>query len=450
MMMIERHYDDEALVTMLGDGISADDAHLSTCEECTEKLHGFRLAEDALRDASTWDKREIDPNPNPNTIATLRAFADTMAAEDSAAEAYLADLLAGPRETWMAKLHAHPEYRTAGTVRRLIAATNHALDTMPADAVEITALATEIAEHLETGLHGEDTLARLRGAAWRERAYACYYTGHIAEAQKAVALSTQRFENCALSEYERARVSVVRALIFRSLEGYLESRDAARTAADQFEVFADVRRASSARLAEVQSCFGRGDFEGALQILLVVERRLRDSDDAETHARTVSNLAFCYWKLNRIDEAIKYHEIAANLVDALGIRSESVRTRWNIASILAGEGRIDEALSRLEHVYAEFGELGMASVATLVRLEAAELMLLQGRYTDVVGVCRAAMAEFTASGLDQTERALTALALMKEAAVNRTATPSLARHVREYLRRLPDEPNLLFLPPPSE
>src|SRR5688572_29012843 len=116
-VMIERHYDEDALVTMLDARVIDSDPHLAACGECAERLEDFRMVTAALRDAATWDQREVTTAPNPNTIATLRAFADTMAAEDAAAEGYLAELLAGPRETWMANLTAHPEWRTAGVVR---------------------------------------------------------------------------------------------------------------------------------------------------------------------------------------------------------------------------------------------------------------------------------------------------------------------------------------------
>lgn len=448
--MIELHYDEEALVTMLESGALSGDAHLDACGECAEKAETFRLVAGALRDPATWDKRELDEEPDVRTIRTLRAFAETTASDDAAAGRHLSTLLAGPREQWPATLAAHPEYRTAGTVRRLNAAVDHALNTMPADAVAITALAVDIAEHLDPALVGSDVLARLRGSAWRERAYALYYTGQMAAAASAVATAASHLENCALAEYELGRLSVVEALVDRSLDRFPESRQAARRATRAFAEFGDERRTAAAGLAEAHSCFGAGAFHDALEILTRVERQLRGSDDAETHARALGNLGYCCWKLNRVEEALSHHEAAAAILDGLGIHTESVRIRWNIAAILAQAGRVDEALDRFEAIHLEFRRLGMASVATLVQLDAAELLLALGRYAEVEEICRGAMVEFAAAGFAHTERALTALALIKEAAANRTATPIMARQVRDYLRRLPEEPSLLFLLPPRD
>ncbi|HEV3484984.1 MAG TPA: hypothetical protein VG106_06235, partial [Vicinamibacterales bacterium] len=168
------HPSDEELIALL-ESDRTETEHLTTCNDCRQRLDSYRLVADALRDHSVWDTRPLHEAPVPDTIANLRAFADQMAYEDTHAEAYLRDLLAaGPRETWMPALRQHPEYRTAGMVRKLIEASERAIDTMPTDAVELAALATEIADHLDPAAETSDTAARLRGASWRQRAYALF------------------------------------------------------------------------------------------------------------------------------------------------------------------------------------------------------------------------------------------------------------------------------------
>lgn len=335
-------------------------------------------------------------------------------------------------------------------VRRLVAATDRALDTMPAEAVEITALATEIAEHLDPAAHRPDTLARLRGAAWRARAYALFYTGDIAKAEDALRAAASLFDRCQLAEYETARLAIVQAVISRVREQYSISSHAAQSAAETFRSFGDERRTASAELAEVHAWFGTGEYERALQRLIGIERRLQDSDHAQTHALILANLGSCCEKMGRIDDALRYHDAAASLLDDLGIHSESLRTRANVASILAREGRVDEALSRFNDVRVQLRHLGMISAATIIELEMAEVLLDRGDYRQVEEICQRAILDCQAAGLEHTQRALTALAFIREAVSNRTATPKVARHVREYIRRLPEEPQLLFAPPPPE
>lgn len=446
--MTVRHYDDDALVTMLASGTVAADAHLAACGECSGKVESFRFVTEALHDTATWGKRDAADAPNTSTIATLRAFATNMAAEDSAADAFLTTLLAGPRETWMATLAAHPEFRTAGTVRRLVAATDKALDTMPADAVEITSLAVDIAEQLDSPTYRADTLARLRGAAWRERAYALFYTGRFAEAEKAIDFAETHFRGCIVDEYEQARVGIVRAVVDRGLERFDDASHAARASAEQFAEFGDIGREASARLAGAQQHYSSAQFGAAFAELAELERKLRNTAHAQTHALVLGNLGYCAWKLGRAGEAIQFHESAAAILTDLGMHSDAIRTRWNVASILASSGNVDEALKRLERLHEEFDARGMAGAACDVALEMAELLVTRDRFAEAEALCRAAGRYVENAGLAHTARALTALALTQEAVRNRTATRTAITNVREYIRRLPDEPALLFAPPP--
>lgn len=447
--MIERHYDEEALVTMLDSGANASDPHLGSCARCSEAFDSYRLVTATLRDAAMWDKRVIDETPNPNTIATLRAFAANMAAQDSAAEAFLADLLAGPRETWTATLAAHPEQRTPGTVRRLITAADRALDSMPADAVAISTLATEIAENLDPATHRPDTVARLRGSAWRERAYALFFTGQIADAQRAISASERHFCDCLVDQYELARVGIVKALVDRALEDFALGSTAARESAERFEEFGDIERMVSARVAEAQLQCGLADYAGAFATLKRLDEQISKTDALETRAIVLSNLGYCAGKLGRMAEAIQFHQTSAVIFEDLGGESGVMRARASIAALLATQGNIDEALARLSSLHQEFASRGMAGVAADVGLHLSELLVERGRFAEAQQICRAVMEYVASAGLRHTEPALTALAIMREAVANRTATTKIVKHVREYLRRLPSEPALLFAPPPE-
>ncbi|HEV7239431.1 MAG TPA: hypothetical protein VGQ36_09335, partial [Thermoanaerobaculia bacterium] len=94
-MMVERHYDDEALITLIEADRAGSDPHLPSCIVCREKLDTFRTISDVLHEGDVWDTQVVRRDPVPETIANLRAFADRMAFEDTAAEAILPELLAG-------------------------------------------------------------------------------------------------------------------------------------------------------------------------------------------------------------------------------------------------------------------------------------------------------------------------------------------------------------------
>ena len=445
-MMNQRHYDDEALIALMESNRDGSDAHLPSCGTCSEKLDSVKLVAGALKDEAVWDTRPLSEEPVRSTIANLRAFAGRMAGEDAQAGIYVRELLDGPRASWKQKLESHPEYRTAGMVRKLIAAASRAVDTMPPDAVETATIAAEIAEGLGANPMAAGQLDQLRGAARRERAYALYYIGRFSDALLDADRADEHFANCALADYEHARVGIVRALVFRALERYTAGLQAARDSARVFERFDDTDRLASARMAEVHLLFSLRDFDQAVAILVEQEGLLRSSGHVETHARILPNLGYAKWQQGNVVEALRYYDASSQLMASIGIETEALRTRWNVAAMLADGGYHAEALTRLRVVASQFERLGMTSEAAMAGLGIAELLLADGKFAEIDEICGRAMRSFEAAGVSYTAKALTALAYMREASRNRIATPKLVRHVREYIRRLPVEENLLFAP----
>ena len=184
------------------------------------------------------------------------------------------------------------------------------------------------------------------------------------------------------------------------------------------------------------------------QLLLDLERQICSSTHIDTHARVLANLGFCSRKMGKVESAIQYYDCASALLDDLGARTETVRIRWNVAVMLAEAGRVADACARLRDVTREMELLGMTSEVAIAGLDVAELLLAQSRYDEVSDICRSAMQSFENAGLAYTARALTALAYIQEAAQLRRADQTLVRTVRDYIRRLPAQPQLLFAPPP--
>lgn len=447
--MIERHYDDESLIALIGSDPGVAGGHLPGCRGCRQKLESFRMIADALRDEDVWDMQPLEDGAMASTIASLRAFADQMTDEDARAEGWLPLLLAGARESWRDNLARHPEYRTAGMVRKLIAATDRAIDTMPADAVEIAALAIDIADHLDPAEHPSDSVFHLRGSAWREKAFALYYTGHNVEAATANRIAESHFRACAISEYDSARVGVVNALIARATGRFDEAITASRASADVFERYGDSEKFIAARSAEAGVLANEGRFADALEIWKALELTFETDDISDTHVRLVGNVGHALRNLGRNEEALREFQAAAEMFDALGNRSESARIRWNVALLLVECSRYRDAALMLEQLLAEFAALSMSGSAALVALDLAEIRLLEERQDEVARLCSIALTHFTAERMEHTDRALRAVSFVRGAARNGRATPELVRHVKQYVRRLPAEPALLFLPLPS-
>jgi tetratricopeptide (TPR) repeat protein len=449
-MSSNQHYDDERIIGFLDRlEVARQDPHLASCRRCSGMLDEYRLVEKTLGQAPVWDLRELKDEPVPATIANLRAFAGTMAREDAEADANLTRLLEGPREWWSNRLRQNPQWRTAGMVRRLIAATDRAIDTMPPDAVEITALAVDIAEGLDPAGYPSDTVAKLRGAAWRERGFALYYTGNYPAALKATEAAEGHFRKATVSEYDLARTATLRALVYRPMDRVPEALSLTEESASTFGLFGDKQRLASARFMRAHLMLKVHDYRGALLQLRAIQSEFDDVMTDDTRARVTMNIAFCLRELNEVTEALQEYRIAAEMFDALETPTESARIRWNVAGLLAAQGNTKEAHRRLIEVLPELEKLGMKATAALVRLEVAEILLVDRHFDEVERLCHDAISSFEASGLAYTSRALTALAYLREAASEATATPRLAREVHMYIRSLPEQPNLLFVQAPS-
>lgn len=442
-MNADRHYDDEALIALMEAKGEPSDPHLPGCENCSEKLESVRMIAEALKDETVWSESSL---PVPSTIASLRAAATRMEDEDAQAEVDVRELLAGTRDSWRGRLDAHPEYRTGGLVRKLIASSDHALDTMPVDALEITTLAATIADDLDLTSCSPGQLSQLRGSARRQRAYALFYTGNFADALIETDRADAHFASCAVDAYERARSGIVRAIVLRALERWTEGLEAARESVRVFAEFADLDRGASARLAEAHLLFSRRDFEQAVTLLHEQEALLQGSDHVETHARILMNLGYGYWQLGKIADSLNYYDAASEILVGIGIETEALRVRWGVATMLADGGYREEALGRLREIASEFERRGMASEAALAGLGIAELLIANQKFAEVDAICQRAMRSFEQAGMSYSARALTALAYMRETARNRSATPEIVRHVRDYIRRLPADEHLLFAP----
>jgi len=448
-MISEVHYSDESLIAMLETG--DEDAikrnqHLASCITCRDGLEQYRAIVDTLGCEAAWDYQELKSDPDPTTVANLRAFASSMAREDEEAETYVTALLEGARETWMARLRTHPEWRTAGVVRKLVADAYTALTKLPLDGVEMTSLAIEIADHLVEEVYPRDTVARLRGHAWREHAYGLFYIGEFKQSLVACDRADAELSRCMVDEYDKARVAVVRALSLRPLDEIAPARQSVSFAATAFEAFGDTSRVVKAALTAAHLNFKVHDFDTALRRLSALSTNYWDDLDDENRFALAANIGFACRELGRFDEAIESYERASTCAGSKS-NTESVRIRWNIATLLTRSGRLTDAVGELSTVRSEFDRLGMRSASTVVGLEIAELLMIEGRIASAESLCRELCSRIEGDGLSATSRAMTALGFLQEALSLRTATPKLVRHVRNYVERLPEEPSLLFAPP---
>jgi tetratricopeptide (TPR) repeat protein len=425
-MMIEQHYDEEVLAGFLAEPIdsAARDRHLAGCSLCKQTLNSIRDTAGLLKQPDVWNRESFSSAPRPETLSFLRNVQRTMADEDGAAEVYVKQLLAGSRDTWADRLAEHPEWRTAGVVRKLIAATDRAIDLMPSDAVEITRLAVGIADDLADS----ERVSHLRGSAWYEFGYALLYTGAYGDGLNALATAESHFGRVRIADHEMARLYLVRAMIYRALERSGDSLPAIASAATIFRAYGDKDRSYAAKLAEGLALYSGRRFREAL--LLNLEIANEETIAPRWRAAAQQNAATCYRELGEFDAAIEHFVKAISAFESAGMMSFRAKTRWTLARILVARAKYEPALRMLTELQGEFEELGMANDVAIVSLDIAEILIATERHSEIAAACRPAMSYFEKAQLTTSEAARTAVTYLCEAAMAGKATSSLVSNLR--------------------
>jgi tetratricopeptide (TPR) repeat protein len=438
------HYDEEELVELFerGEKAVARDPHLRACVSCTDTVKSISESASDLHSPDLWEGPELSPDPNPQVLATLRAAQQKMRDEDAAAEQQVKELLAGSREEWMPRLKEHPEWRTAGVVRKLIAATDRAIETMPPDALEIANLAGEIAGGLDRNRYSSVELATLTLGAAREKAYALYVTGRYHDALEVV----QGVSSClGFSPIDDARLHMVQALVLCDLEQYEIALNVVAEALAACEFAGENQRQIQARRIQAIIYYRSRQFRQALDILTCLENEV--SVSLAERAGILQNIAIAYRELGNFGQAQIYFARCFELLQRLGHPRGLAKARWLLGRTLLMQGNYDGAVDVLHSVRSELRELGMDTDAAIVSVDIAHAHLLTGEPKAAANECQLLLEYFKTARLTYTEAALTAVSFLSEAARQGRASTLVVHHVRDFLEALPRRPSLAFVPP---
>lgn len=304
----------------------------------------------------------------------------------------------------------------------------------------------EIAEGLRVENYPATVVARLRLASLFERAYAQMYTGAYVESLTTIA-SAEASEQTIASEFERARLNLVRVLVLRSLERRDEALVLAHSTARIFQDYDDFGRYASARSAEAIILYHARRYQEAVLIHTALADDVRV--DPRWRASSLHNAALCYRELGDFENSIQYTLKAIEAFDRQQMISYRVKSRWNLARLFAAQQRYADALQILPSIQEEFRDLGMAIDVALVAVDSAEALLALNRINEIPDACGVAMDYFRSANLGYTEGALTALATLREAATRMTLTVADVRDFRAYFERLPQDQHVMYASPPS-
>ena len=441
------HYDDESLFQYVeGTSPIASEiaSHVSSCGECANEVGEHRDLIATLSEKDVWERT---PAPPPRQfVANVVAFAERVRLEDERAVAQCNELLTGPPAWWRQRLRKMQDVYTGGMVKQLLERMRSYIQISPANALQVTALAIEIANALEISAYPSDYVIKLRAQALRDHAYVLSFMGRNPEALDYAERARRLFAQVPLPEYDLARLALVQASILCNVDRAPEAIALARDAAETFRRFGDIPRHLNARITEAVMIFESGNIAAALEIWLGLEQE--SALDDISRVRITHNIGVAYGELGQPEKAVEYLQRCIPVYELLEMETERARARWMLGHTLISAGRTREAIPTLRQTWQEFEALELTADAGLVALELAEALLTIGQPEEVPAICRDLIAQFTRAGM--TSRAITALSFLREAVALGHASKSLVRHVYDFLRELPAEQPRLYAPPPSD
>jgi tetratricopeptide (TPR) repeat protein len=355
--------------------------------------------------------------------------------EKKAATAVIAEVLSGPSAWWRERARRTPGVVTHACAALLIERSIALMDQSPADATDAAAVAVDVAEQLRPDAYPSGLVLAVRTDAWREYAYSLFYVGRLSEASTAIDAAEQTCRRLPSPEHGLARISLIRAQVYRGADRFDEAIALAAQAAETFARLGDQTRYAKARVTEGNMRHARGDVAAALTIWLAVEDAPGLAHDG-TLGMVLHNIGYAYRDLGDYALARTYLGRARAQYETRGMAVEKVRTRWAEGGMLVMSGEAGEGLRILREAWRAFEKVGMELEAALVGLEVAEALLVTGDTDEVPSICRAILDRFVSEGM--TSRAITALSFLREAIAVGKAPPDLVRTIHSFLRALPD------------
>lgn len=383
---------------------------------------------------------------DPERISARLEFHRRVIAEEEAARETCDRVLTGPSRWWANAIQQSEGSRTAGMVAVLIERSENILPRSPVDALVLSEIAVDIAKEIPLQAYPYEYMVKVRGQAYRRKAYVLSFVGNLPEALKVAERAAFYLKQIAVPAPELARLDLVRSNIARNLQKYAEAIAHARRAGENFLEFGDREGWLKAIDSEAAALYSSHDHRAALAAWKSMEK-YSDEMSEQFRAAWLHNVGLCADDAGDFDEAVRYYARAAEGFEKTGSLVYRVNSRCAMGRCLLAAGKPHDAIPLLKDARDEFESFGMETDAALAALLLAEALLVAGRPDDVPAVCRHLIDRFTRAGI--TGSAMTALAYLREAVALGHGTAMLVRHVHGFMRDLNRGFEQPFVPMPE-
>jgi tetratricopeptide (TPR) repeat protein len=330
---------------------------------------------------------------------------------------------------------------TEFVVREVLLRAHRVLDAKPLRAIQLLTLAEQLVDELPT-LTSPYLRHAMRGRTFLDRAFANRVLGHFNEAANLLDRAEEEYRQDPACTHELGQTWYERAALRFKL-GELDTTLAyARQARSIFVLTGDRRRTAKARMIEACVLVDRQALHAARDAFREAARFFRAFEDQESLSCALLNLGSTEMRLHQLERARKLFDAAQAGFTKLKMHGEVVRTRWNLAHLVAFHEDLERGLPLLQQARNDFITLAMTGDAAFVGLDLARALYALGRTEEPAALCRTVIAEFEASGATGNVRE--ALAYLRERVDHQNATADLVAEVRAFVERAPHHPEAVF------
>lgn len=333
-------------------------------------------------------------------------------------------------------------WRTVGMVQTLSDAVRGVLVQSPARGLAVAQLAAAIAGALPDS-YPQVLRAQAEAHAWLWVSNAHRLVSHYDAAFHSLDLAERRIADEPSLAHDRAVLTLARALTLREIDRMPEALELLEEARGVFRDYADETQVAKCELVTGMIYQRLGDIDAARQAYMRVIPSARAGGDLHTVAAAYNNLGRAAADAGHLSASVDALQQARAIFRELDMPTESTRVSWSIGAAQLAAGNLASATTIFEEVRREFLRLAMPEEAGLAGVDLIESLLATEQRVAARELVSAIIEELRRANLN--ERALHALAYLRETAD--VATPAVAHHVGVYLRRLKDEPKLLFIAP---
>ena len=352
--------------------------------------------------------------------------------ELDAAASLALDLLATP-EAGREELLRQPRFLALGLCDLLLERCRQAWTEEPARAVELAALAEEVAGRLDATHYGAGIVEDAKARAWAHLANSSRIGSDLRRAEEALASAWEHHRKAGEDAFTEAEILSFEGSL-RNSQGRFE--DAVLLFDRALAIYREGRDRHREGRTLIKKGMARGDGGRLKEAIRLLRRGLAAIDTAEEPRLEVAarhNLILYLHESGESREALAVLERSRRLYEVLGEPLHRARLRWVEGKIFRDLDRLEEAEVSLREARAAFLERGIAFDAALVSLDLAMVHARRGDTGEVQRLAAEMLPIFESR--DVRSEALAALVLLRGAVETERVSLEILEHLSGQLRR---------------